>query len=452
PDMPPEAFRDMWETLKSGEAWAGLVKNRCKNGDFYWVKANVTPVTRDGRAAGYLSVRVAPTPEEVESAEHLYGEMREGRAEHLTMRKGVLLRKGLRSILDLPRTISFARRVRLPLAAVAVAAAYALFTSGASAEAWAAVAGTLAFTALWLESTVVRPVRALAEHSRAVATGAPDTRPVDRLDELGLVTRSVNQIAVMFRWIINDISSQVGAVREASTEIARGNDDLNRRTVESAEKIEECASSMEEMSASVHTNAGSAKKAAEIAQGVARAAADGASSVEQTSVTMKEISDSSSRIREIIGVIDSIAFQTNILALNAAVEAARAGDEGRGFAVVANEVRSLAQRSATAASEIAALIEDSGQRVEAGVSQVDESLSAIEELTAQVRTVHQLIDDISLANDEQSTGVDHVNGAVSALDSTTQQNAKLVVSAADSAARLQRQAEGLAGAVEVFRS
>ncbi|MEL6430763.1 MAG: methyl-accepting chemotaxis protein, partial [Planctomycetota bacterium] len=225
-----------------------------------------------------------------------------------------------------------------------------------------------------------------------------------------------------------------------------------RRTVESAEKIEECASSMEEMSASVHTNAGSAKKAAEIAQGVARAAADGASSVEQTSVTMKEISDSSSRIREIIGVIDSIAFQTNILALNAAVEAARAGDEGRGFAVVANEVRSLAQRSATAASEIAALIEDSGQRVEAGVSQVDESLSAIEELTAQVRTVHQLIDDISLANDEQSTGVDHVNGAVSALDSTTQQNAKLVVSAADSAARLQRQAEGLAGAVEVFRS
>ncbi|MEL6432051.1 MAG: PAS domain-containing protein, partial [Planctomycetota bacterium] len=213
PDMPPEAFRDMWETLKSGEAWAGLVKNRCKNGDFYWVKANVTPVTRDGRAAGYLSVRVAPTPEEVESAEHLYGEMREGRAEHLTMRKGVLLRKGLRSILDLPRTISFARRVRLPLAAVAVAAAYALFTSGASAEAWAAVAGTLAFTALWLESTVVRPVRALAEHSRAVATGAPDTRPVDRLDELGLVTRSVNQIAVMFRWIINDISSQVGAVR-----------------------------------------------------------------------------------------------------------------------------------------------------------------------------------------------------------------------------------------------
>lgn len=455
PDMPPEAFEDMWRTLQAGEAWSGQVKNRCKNGDFYWVKANVTPVMKNGEIDGYLSVRVAPTDEEVNEAETLYRSMRNGGAKRVRLWRGLLLRRGAGRVFDLPKTMSLRTRALAPLFAAVIAGTVAAVLTGGTLASALPVFATLAVTALlgglWTESHVVGPVREVADHARIVACGEPETREVTRVDEVGLATRSLNQMANMFRWIINDISGQVEAVDHASVEIARGNDNLSSRSAEAARKLDECAASMEEMSASVSSNAVSAQRAAEVAQGTARIATDGATAVEQMSETMSAISESSNRIREIIGVIDSIAFQTNILALNAAVEAARAGQHGNGFAVVADEVRDLAHRCAEAAKQIGELIEDSNGRVDLGVSQVTDTLETISSVTDQAHTVHELVEQINRASQEQSTAVSLVTGAVATLDSTTQQNSLVVDQAAEAAAVLKGRAKELAGAVAVFR-
>jgi len=251
--------------------------------------------------------------------------------------------------------------------------------------------------------------------------------------------------------IVGDVRSGTDAIASASGQIATGNLDLSSRTEEQASSLEETASSMEELTSTVKQNADNARQANQLASSASEVAARGGMVVSQVVDTMASINDSSKKIVDIIGVIDSIAFQTNILALNAAVEAARAGEQGRGFAVVASEVRTLAQRSAAAAKEIKGLIDDSVSKVDAGARLVDNAGSTMDEIVDSVRRVTDIMGEISSASQEQTSGIEQINMAISQMDQVTQQNASLVEEAAAAAESLQDQAGKLAQLVSVFK-
>jgi methyl-accepting chemotaxis protein len=262
---------------------------------------------------------------------------------------------------------------------------------------------------------------------------------------------AINAMRENLTGTVSDIRHATETIAVASREIASGNADLSSRTESQASSLEETASSMEELTSTVKQNAENARQANQLVVSTADVAAKGGQVVGQVVDTMASIKDSSRKISDIIGVIDGIAFQTNILALNAAVEAARAGEQGRGFAVVASEVRNLAQRSAGAAKEIKSLIEDSVGKVDAGGKLVDEAGKTMEEIVTSVKRVTDIMSEIAAASQEQSAGIEQVNQAVGQMDEMTQQNAALVEEAAAAAESLQDQAGKLAEAVSVFK-
>jgi len=267
---------------------------------------------------------------------------------------------------------------------------------------------------------------------------------------LGVLKDDANATVDNLEQIIASIKDATQAINTAAKEIASGNQDLSGRTEQQASSLEETASSMEQLTGTVKQNADNARQANELAGNAQQVAVRGGEVVTQVVDTMSAIQQSSSKIADIIGVIDSIAFQTNILALNAAVEAARAGEQGRGFAVVATEVRNLAQRSAAAAKEIKGLISDSVEKVETGNRLVDQAGRTMEEVVSSIKRVARIMADISDASREQSAGIEQVSRAVSQMDEVTQQNAALVEEAAAAAESLEEQAHSLAQAVSIF--
>jgi methyl-accepting chemotaxis protein len=270
-------------------------------------------------------------------------------------------------------------------------------------------------------------------------------------DEAARLLLAMRHMRAKLAGLVAEVRQNAESVAGASSEIAQGNSDLSSRTEQQASALQETASSMEELGTAVRQNADSARQANQLAMGAADVAARGGEVVGRVVTTMKGINESSRRIADIIGVIDGIAFQTNILALNAAVEAARAGEQGRGFAVVASEVRSLASRSADAAKEIKQLIATSVERVDAGSQLVDTAGSTMTEVVASIRRVTDIVGEISVASNEQSSGVAQVGLAITQMDQTTQQNAALVEQSAAAAESLRGQADQLVQAVSVFR-
>jgi methyl-accepting chemotaxis protein len=267
----------------------------------------------------------------------------------------------------------------------------------------------------------------------------------------GSVMGGLRQMIESLRHLVSEVHESVHHISSASGEIAAGNADLSSRTEQQAASLEETAASMEELASTVKQNAENARQANQLAASASEVAVRGGSAVSEVVDTMQAISASSSKISEIVSVIDGIAFQTNILALNAAVEAARAGEQGKGFAVVAGEVRTLAQRSAQAAKEIKQLIEDSVNKVAIGSDQVERAGTTMQEIVASVKRVTDIMGEISAASEEQSGGIDQVNRAVSQMDETTQQNAALVEQAAAAAGSLRDQTQHLTKVVSMFR-
>ncbi|MCX7815463.1 MAG: methyl-accepting chemotaxis protein [Tepidimonas ignava] len=460
PDMPPEAFEDMWRTIKGGESWTALVKNRRKNGDHYWVRANATPMVRDGQVVGYLSVRTAPTRAEVEAADELYRRFRAGQARGLAFHKGLVVRTGWQAWRSTLQKLSTSARIRLALwgtAALPVATGAALAaTSGAwlaeGLVAAAAVVGA-ALADIFLTRQIAVPLRAIRRQAQAVASGSPgENLHLNRVDDIGMILRAVNQSGLNLRALVDDVVQQTQGLAAVAEQIAQGNDDLSARTESNAASLEQTAASMEELTATVKHNADSAQQASRLAASASEVASAGGAVVADVVHTMERITASSQRIEQIVAVIDSIAFQTNILALNAAVEAARAGEAGRGFAVVAGEVRSLAQRSADAAKEIKTLIASSVAEVRGGAELVSQAGARMHDIVEQVRQVTQLVNEISAASAEQASGVAQVGEAVAQLDQNTQSNAALVEQMSAAARTLHQQSERLAEAVEVWRS
>ncbi|MBC7995295.1 MAG: HAMP domain-containing protein [Rhizobacter sp.] len=322
----------------------------------------------------------------------------------------------------------------------------------------ALVAGVVVCTAVggviaWrISRSIVQPVALAKEFAGRIADGDLSHHiDVTGRDEVAEMTKALLRMQQSLAHIVGQVRQSSESIQVASSEVASGNQDLSARTEQTASNLQRAASSMEQLTGTVKQSADSAAQANQLAASAAEVAARGGHVVDQVVTTMNEITASSKKINDIIGVIDGIAFQTNILALNAAVEAARAGEQGRGFAVVASEVRSLAGRSAEAAKEIKGLIGASVERVEAGSRLVADAGSTMNEIVSSVRRVSDIIGEISAASSEQRDGIGQINTSVTQLDQMTQQNAALVEESAAAAESLNEQAKQLAQVVATFQ-
>ncbi|GHC33029.1 methyl-accepting chemotaxis protein [Aidingimonas halophila] len=610
PDMPTQAFENLWETLQSGDTWNGLVKNRRKDGDYYWVRASVTPIVENGETLGYASVRLKPSREEVAQAERAYRQLREGKGKHLRLNRGALERRGMVGWLGrLNLSTTRARLVSIiGLAAVLLIASGGLgiyaqnesgqrlmqlnenglrdvarlqqieqlmvrsrdrlgdhidslrademeqveadvedsierieslwgeytsrevnqsaetevfseglqryiddgllatlngLTGGDQYGAYRAYNDVLEDDGEELSEQINALVAAKQEEARELAQAASDAQqrllivqstllivglaflvllgsmtikallrplreslhftlqmaagnlgvkaPDHGRDEVGRLMYTLNIMKNCLGSIVSDVNSGVSVVTPASRDIASANEDLSSRTEEQAASLQETASSMEQMTGTVRQNADNARQASQLAVNNVSSVGESGELMSQVVDTMGRITESSNKMTEIIGLIDSIAFQTNILALNASVEAARAGEQGRGFAVVAGEVRSLAGRSADAAKDIRELIDSSAREIDSGASLVKKAESSIGDVVASSQQVNDIMGEITAASEEQSSGLNQINQAISQMDEVTQQNAERVQASARAAAELENQALMLSNAVAAFR-
>jgi PAS domain S-box-containing protein len=612
PDMPVEAFADLWSTLKNGESWTGMVKNRRKNGDHYWVLANATPIKENGIITGYTSVRTAPSQEQIAQASKAYALFKDGKANGLIIRGGQVVRGGIFGKIPSLKTLKIRGRLTLLIsmlcllmAIIGVLGLYGINTSNEGlrtiyedrtiplgqlgaigrlqernqlliakaihsssqdeiknavsqiesniaevSKNWddymatyltpeekvladkfvvdradfvnrglkpaiaamkanrvdelkhlehdvmainfipvrdgidaliklqldvskveaqhsqanfvfmrntvsaAIIIGIILtfFVARFLIGAIVRPLNLAVTVSKEIAAGnLTASIQVKGNDETGQLLHALDVMKKSLSNIIASVRRNADTIGTTSTQIADGNMDLSQRTEEQATSLEETAASMEELTSTVKNNAENSKQGSELANTASNIAAQGGVAMSQVVGTMDSIAQSSKKITEIISVIDGIAFQTNILALNAAVEAARAGEQGRGFAVVANEVRTLAQRSASAAKEIKDLIGDSVSKVEIGSKQVAHARKTIDDMVKAVTQVTHIMGEITAASLEQSSGIEQVNQAVMQMDDVTQQNAALVEEAAAAAEALQKQGSSLVKGMGVFR-
>ncbi len=612
PDMPAQAFADLWQTIKQGGTWQGVVKNRRKDGDHYWVHATVTPIIDGGTCQGYTSVRTAATPEEVAAAERAYRQLREGRGS-AAFTRGRLVRRGpmgwlarlnvrtLRAklitmtvvpvlllllsggvgfyglkvsgdrvqelnvngvqdiahlqridqllsqlMIDLERPVRNPRSLRpeqmealaeeveevvetmqdawqrflageeVQHGAVAELSgqldtaivqgirpamqalvggsgfvAYEAYNEVLRPEANAisqsiniliegklvfanqlavqaergqlamligqaiAVAGSILFLFLlgiWTLRAVIRPVRQAEAFTLQIATGNLAVRaPERRRDEIGDLLRALDTMRKSLYSTTDTIRKGIDVVTPATRAIAQGNEDLSSRTEQQAASLQQTASSMEEMTATVRQNTDNARQASGLALDNAGRVKETGELMHGVVETMQRITAGAEKMKQIINVIDSIAFQTNILALNASVEAARAGEQGRGFAVVAGEVRNLAGRSAEASKEIRRLIDGSADEILLGASQVERAERAMAEVVAASTRVNDIMGEITAASEEQSSGIGQINQAITEMDQVTQQNAERVQQSARAASDLRRQAERLEQAIRAFR-
>lgn len=457
-ETPVQVSLDMVATLKSKQPWTGIIKNKRKSGEQYWLRLNISPLYHDGRYAGALLVHTKVPREEIRRIEPLYKMMNSGQHKDLILSHGKPLRLNLMGKARLLfRRFGLNASIWAGMLGVNAVGFGCLLAVGDASRAslWLATAAFAAATAglgWYLSSTIVAPLRNAVRFANHMAAGDLSANmDSSRSDEIGAVLRALSQMGVNMRATVFDVRDGVGMMQGATDDIATGTVDLSERTNHQAAQLETTAASMEEMTATVNQTADTSKQASQCAATAYAAATNGGKVISEVVATMQGITQSSKKIAEIVGVIDSIAFQTNILALNAAVEAARAGEQGKGFAVVAGEVRNLAQRSAQSAREIRELIFASVEKVDGGAKLVDSAGKAIDNVVKEMRQLTELVNRIASAMVEQSAGIGQINDGVTALDEVTQQNAAMVDEHTASAASLRAQAARLAEAVSVFK-
>ncbi|SES62681.1 methyl-accepting chemotaxis sensory transducer with Pas/Pac sensor [Nitrosomonas marina] len=458
PDVPEEAFKDLWNTVKSGKPWTAIVKNRCKNGDYYWVEANVTPLREGNQITGYVSIRNKPTDEQIESAKTLYKQIKDGK---VILKEGKTVKKGFAEILS--KLTSPSLKVKLGLAFAFPTFAFLL--AGVTAlngfatqqpTAFLTVMGCVFLVSVLLSCyTIVSIVKPLENISNAISRAASGdfshTEYPSSKGELGRLLELLSTMSRNLRRIVLNVYSSTNIVSQSSESLVQGNDELNRRTLNQSANLEKTAASMEELTSTVKQNTENVQEVNRLGIQARTVASKGGEIVNDVVHTMNSIHESSKKVVNIISVIDEIAFQTNILALNAGVEAARAGEHGRGFAVVASEVRMLAQRSATAAKEIATLINNSVNQIETGTELVGKAGQTMNEVVNSIQKVTEIMADLANASHEQNSGIEQINEALISLDTVTQQNTSLGHEIAKLAKSLQEQTDNLAQAIAVLK-
>ena len=459
PDMPAEAYKDLWRTIGRGEPWTGLVKNRRKNGDHYWVRANVTPILEGGKPRGYMSVRTKPSAAEAAAAEALYAQMRreaDAGSRSFSLEAGSVRYHGLRGWRQRLAQMALLPRMALMLAVLVLLALVPDMLGLQGAAAWGARVALLVLGAGWVlwrfQATVLQGLHDATRFASDIsACNLATSAGTDYPEPLGALMQRLQQTQVNLRAVVGDVRTEVGNFTRSAAEITRGSLDLSARTESQASSLEETAASMEQLASTVLQTAETAAKVSQESAQSSEVASRGGQAVQELGAAMQQMKHSSAKISEIVGVIEGIAFQTNLLALNAAVEAARAGEQGRGFAVVAGEVRALAQRSASSAREISGLIGVTVDQIASGAQQMDHAGTTIRGVVDAVERVSALVQQISSATREQSQGIAQVNEAVTQLDTVTQQNAALVEQSTAAAQGLKDGAESLGRAMDVFR-
>ncbi len=413
PDMPPAAYADLWKTLHNGKPWRGLVKNRCKNGDYYWVEANANPIWENGKMAGYMSMRTKPSRAQVQGAEQLYRQFREGTARGVTVKEGNVVPTGLSGIIFAIGNMSIKTRMTVSCSLLALIMIGLLIGIPQISNEIMVGAGLLVTGFVWW-LVVYRLLGPLDETVRAcqrVAAGDLHFQSEgDWHSETGRLTHAINTMAGNVASIVSDVRNAAVALSSSTTNVSDTALALSQVSSRQAASVEETSASIQQMSASINHNTENAKVTDGIASLAAEQAVAGGEAVIMTVAAMKQIVGK-------IGIIDDIAYQTNLLALNAAIEAARAGESGKGFAVVAAEVRKLAERSQVAAQEIGELASGSMEKAESAGKLLNEIVPAISHTSG-------LVQEIARASAEQSSGVLQVNNAMNQLNEITQQNTR----------------------------
>ncbi|WCM17940.1 methyl-accepting chemotaxis protein [Paraburkholderia bryophila] len=462
PDMPEEAYRDLWETIGGDRPWTGVVKNRRKQGGYYWVLANVTPVFEKGEKVGYMSVRTKPSSEQIARAARLYERLRSPAGHTLRLSGGTVIRTGVAGVVDRLLRLPVNLRVWATMAMlIAVILLQTLVASGWvlpqmpplwQARVLAGVGTGLALACgVYLTRNLLMPLQALNAGALSVLNGHIQQRFPERGDaQTRMLGRMLNQMNAKLVGVLIDAKISIDAIRDKTHEFARGNSDLATRTDEQASAIDQTTASLAEITETAEQNALGAERANTSGRQTAETAEVAAGEVQKTVAVMERVREHSRKISDITSVIDAIAFQTNIIALNASVEAARAGQYGRGFAVVASEVRSLAQRAAGAAKEIKSLIETSLHTVTTAsqtAARAGETMNTVEQTVTQLtRTLY----DIALASRGQSVQIAQINEAVGQVAGLTQRNAALVEQSAVASTDLQQQTQSLESAMSIF--
>ena len=459
PDTPHQVFEDFLRTVKSNKTWTGIAKGLRKSGDHFWVEMTAAPIYQNRRVAGYITIRAKATAERIRFADEAYTAMKNGSAD-VALDGGRIVKRSTFRRLRSVQHLSVAAKMNTLTALTA-----ALFGSnlavlahpGSASGRWivsssAAGIACCLLSSLLFRHGLIRPFARIKDHIDDLGEGNL-SRAIEAYGdgEAAQIQHALRILQINLTLLVSQIKETTALVSNGVAEIASGNTDLSARTEAQAASLTQIAASMAKLTAMVANNSESAREANVLSTTTSSVAAKGRQAVGKVIETMVSIEDSSRRIVDIIGVIDGIAFQTNILALNAAVEAARAGVQGRGFAVVAGEVRNLARRCADAAKEIKSLIGDCTTRVENGSQLVSNAGEIMTDIVAAVERVTMVLGDIATASRSQSDGITQVNEALAQLEHTTERNAGLVDQAGIESRRMREEAGKLARLVEAFK-